>query len=83
MKVKDYIELRYHFTSFKIVSARTGKKLFGVERVNFMSNHQKTKLQKYLDWEVAAVEPFLNSKDSSCITLGIALSVPEWNGEQQ
>ncbi len=83
MKVKDYIELKYHFTNFKIISARTGKKLFGIERADHMSNHQKIKLQKYLDWEVSAVEPFLNTKDDSYITLGIALSVPEWNGEQK
>lgn len=84
MKVRDYIELKYHFTSFKILSSRTGKKLFGVNRVGYMSEHQKIKLQKFLDWEVSAVEPFIinATHNNNYIALGISISVPEWNGEQ-
>ena len=81
MKVKDYVDLRFHFSLFRIVSARTKKRLFGTHSVEYSSKSQKKKLEKFLDWEVSSIEPFILIKNQF-ITLGIELSVPEFDGKQ-
>lgn len=86
MKVRDYMELTFHpCYMFVIESARTGKVLLDGRRDSYfgkLTKKQKEKLDKYIDWEVSCVVPFVKQTSDGYFSLGIKLLVPEWNGEQ-